>query len=114
MSLKSRLRQAAISDHQDCDGRFCELKEHPEMEAIERLAELEAEVIRVAEDGGKAWAENVALKQERDRLRELLPLIDAVTEERFFVIKQGDGLFSIPVDLINALMDKALEVKDEE
>ena len=48
MSLKSVLKRSAKFHHKSCDGRFCKLDEHPEMRAIERIAELEA-VVEAAE-----------------------------------------------------------------
>ena len=68
MSLQSRLRQSAKADHETCDGRFCELKEHPEMEAIERIAELEAEQQEATERWVLADRKVTELEAENKRL----------------------------------------------
>jgi hypothetical protein len=40
-NIKSRLKRIAKSNHKSCDGRFCELGEHAEIQAIKYINKLE-------------------------------------------------------------------------
>ena len=73
MSLKSRLKASAKFDHQSCDGRFCDLEDHPEMQAIKRLDELEKKLAAAIELGWQIMNESDMGYQDRygERLQAL-------------------------------------------
>jgi hypothetical protein len=116
VSLKSRLQQAAKCSHEECDGRFCEIEEHPEMQAIIRITELETKVaeyeyplrtnnwVKVRQE---VWDE---LTAKRDKLKAMRPvdhrpligMIDRLEAEA----KASDRAFDIVQGKYEAMRDE--------